>query len=196
MLKKENSMFKKLLTVFCLTIALSPCYASDNTVQVMLTTNMGQIQLELYPDESPETVKNFLSYVEEKYYDGLIFHRVINRFMIQAGGFNEDMTAIEPTREAIKNESANGLKNKKGTIAMARQQNPDSAKAQFYINVVDNWSLDANTHKLGYTVFGKVNSGMNVAEKISKLPTQRVGGFSDVPTATVKILKARIISDK
>ena len=79
---------------------------------------------------------------------------------------------------------------------MARQQNPDSAKAQFYINVVDNWSLDANTHKLGYTVFGKVVSGMNVAEKISKLPTQRVGGFSDVPTATVQILKARIISDK
>ncbi|MDX2464935.1 MAG: peptidylprolyl isomerase [Porticoccus sp.] len=189
-------MLKKLLTVLCLTIALSPCYASDNTVQVMLTTNMGQIQLELYPDKSPETVKNFLSYVEEKYYDGLIFHRVINRFMIQAGGFNEDMTAIEPTREAIKNESANGLKNKKGTIAMARQQNPDSAKAQFYINVVDNWSLDANTHKLGYTVFGKVISGMNVAEKISKLPTQRVGGFSDVPTATVQILKARMISEK
>lgn len=189
-------MFKKICAVLCLTIVLSPCYAKEGSVQIMLTTNMGQIQLELYPEKSPETVKNFLTYVEKKHYDGLIFHRVINRFMIQTGGFNEDLTLIEPAGKAVKNESFNGLKNKKGTIAMARQQDPDSAKAQFYINVADNWNLDAKIHQPGYTVFGKVVSGMNVAEKISRLPTQRVGGFADVPTATVQILKARIIDSK
>jgi len=164
--------------------------------KVLLTTNMGEILLELYPNKAPLTVDNFLTYVEKKYYDGLIFHRVIPGFMIQAGGFNEDISRMTPFGGNIPNESHNGLKNKKYTIAMARTSDPDSARAQFFINVVDNSSLDATSGKAGYAVFGRVIRGMNVAEKISRLPTQRAAGMRDVPTATIKIIKALIIEDK
>jgi cyclophilin family peptidyl-prolyl cis-trans isomerase len=164
--------------------------------KVLLTTNMGEILLELYPNDAPLTVDNFLTYVEKKYYDGLIFHRVIPGFMIQTGGFNEDISRMTPFGGNIPNESHNGLKNKKYTIAMARTSDPDSAKAQFFINVVDNSSLDATSGKAGYAVFGRVIRGMNVAEKISRLPTQRAAGMRDVPTATIKIIKALIIEDK
>ncbi|MDA7737738.1 peptidylprolyl isomerase [Porticoccus sp.] len=164
--------------------------------KVLLTTNMGEILLELYPNKAPLTVDNFLAYVEKKYYDGLIFHRVIPGFMIQAGGFNEDISRMTPFGGNIPNESHNGLKNKKYTIAMARTSDPDSARAQFFINVVDNSSLDATSGKAGYAVFGRVIRGMNVAEKISRLPTQRAAGMRDVPTATIKIIKAIIIEDK
>ncbi len=164
--------------------------------KVLLTTNMGEILLELYPDDAPLTVDNFLTYVEKKYYDGLIFHRVIPGFMIQTGGFNEDISRMTPFGGNIPNESHNGLKNKKYTIAMARTSDPDSAKAQFFINVVDNSSLDATSGKAGYAVFGRVIRGMSVAEKISRLPTQRAAGMRDVPTATIKIIKAVIIEDK
>jgi cyclophilin family peptidyl-prolyl cis-trans isomerase len=189
-------MYKKISIIFFSIFLALPCYAEKNVPQVTLTTNMGEILLELYPESSPVTVKNFLTYVESKYYNGLIFHRVINRFMIQAGGFNENLTRVNPTEKSIKNESSNGLKNKKFTVAMARTQDPDSAKAQFFINVADNRSLDAQSSKPGYAVFGKVIGGMDIAEKISKLPTQRVSGMADVPTATVKIIKARITTDK
>ena len=164
--------------------------------KVLLTTNMGEILLELYPNDAPLTVDNFLTYVEKKYYDGLIFHRVIPGFMIQTGGFNEDISRMTPFGGNIPNESHNGLKNKKYTIAMARTSDPDSAKAQFFINVVDNSSLDATSGKAGYAVFGRVIRGMSVAEKISRLPTQRAAGMRDVPTATIKIIKAIIIEDK
>jgi cyclophilin family peptidyl-prolyl cis-trans isomerase len=164
--------------------------------KVLLMTNMGEILLELYPNKAPLTVDNFLNYVEKKYYDGLIFHRVIPSFMIQAGGFNEDISRMTPFGGNIPNESHNGLKNKKYTVAMARTSDPDSAKAQFFINVVDNSSLDATSGKAGYAVFGKVIRGMSVAEKISRLPTQRAAGMRDVPTATIKIIKAIIIEDK
>ena len=116
--------------------------------------------------------------------------------MIQAGGFNEDISRMTPFGGNIPNESHNGLKNKKYTIAMARTSDPDSARAQFFINVVDNSSLDATSGKAGYAVFGRVIRGMNVAEKISRLPTQRAAGMRDVPTATIKIIKAIIIEDK
>ena len=203
-------MYKKLLfTLFFMVFAqLSFSYEYKDTSanelikkvtknsKVLLTTNMGEILLELYPNDAPLTVDNFLTYVEKKYYDGLIFHRVIPGFMIQTGGFNEDISRMTPFGGNIPNESHNGLKNKKYTIAMARTSDPDSAKAQFFINVVDNSSLDATSGKAGYAVFGRVIRGMNVAEKISRLPTQRAAGMRDVPTATIKIIKAIIIEDK
>lgn len=192
-------MLKKLCTVLCVialsTIALfSPCYAQAKNVQIMISTDQGNIQLELYPEKAPETVKNFLTYINDKYYDGLVFHRVIKGFMIQAGGFDENLNVREPTGEPVVNESFNGLKNEKGTIAMARQYDPNSARSQFYINVVDNWNLDPRTHKPGYTVFGRVISGMEVAEKISKLPTKRAGPMTDVPVTPVHILEAKVIT--
>ena len=203
-------MYKRLLfTLFFMVFAqLSFSYEHKdiNTIEsikkvtknskVLLMTNMGEILLELYPNKAPLTVDNFLNYVEKKYYDGLIFHRVIPSFMIQAGGFNEDISRMTPFGGNIPNESHNGLKNKKYTVAMARTSDPDSAKAQFFINVVDNSSLDATSGKAGYAVFGKVIRGMSVAEKISRLPTQRAAGMRDVPTATIKIIKAIIIEDK
>lgn len=203
-------MYKKLLfTLFFMVFAqLSFSYEYKDTSanesikkvtknsKVLLTTNMGEILLELYPNDAPLTVDNFLTYVEKKYYDGLIFHRVIPGFMIQTGGFNEDISRMTPFGGNIPNESHNGLKNKKYTIAMARTSDPDSAKAQFFINVVDNSSLDATSGKAGYAVFGRVIRGMSVAEKISRLPTQRAAGMRDVPTATIKIIKAVIIEDK
>ena len=203
-------MYKKLLFALFFIIFTQPSFSHEHedvvtgepvakvakNSKVLLTTNMGEILLELYPNEAPLTVDNFLTYVEKKYYDGLIFHRVIRNFMIQAGGFNEDISRMTPFGGNIPNESHNCLKNIKYSIAMARTSDPDSAKAQFFINVVDNSSLDASTGKAGYAVFGKVIRGMNIAEKISRLPTQRAAGMRDVPTATIKIIKARIIKDK
>ena len=187
---------KELSILLFITVLLTPGYTLATPVQVTLTTELGNIQLELYPDKAPKTVKNFLNYVENEYYDGLIFHRVIQGFVIQAGGFDQALIRKEPTGDNVINESFNGLKNAKGTIAMARLQDPDSAKAQFYINVVDNWNLDPRTHQPGYTVFGKVLSGFDVAEKISKVPTQTMGRFANVPVTPVTIIKARITSDK
>lgn len=203
-------MYKKLLFALFFIIFTQPSFSHKHedvvtsesvakvakNSKVLLTTNMGEILLELYPNEAPLTVDNFLTYVEKKYYDGLIFHRVIRNFMIQTGGFNEDISRMNPFGGNIPNESHNGLKNIKYSIAMARTSDPDSAKAQFFINVVDNSSLDASTGKAGYAVFGRVIRGMNIADKISRLPTQRAAGMRDVPTATIKIIKARIIKDK
>jgi cyclophilin family peptidyl-prolyl cis-trans isomerase len=134
---------------------------------VIIETSMGTIKVELYEDKAPVTVKNFLGYVDDKFYDGTIFHRVMGNFMIQGGGFEPGMKQ-KKTKEAIKNESANGLSNKRGTIAMARTPAPDSATAQFYINVVDNDMLDrANAEDgVGYCVFGKVIDGMDAVDKI------------------------------
>ncbi len=177
-------------------LTLSPAYAATNSVRVVLATSMGDIQLELYPDKAPKTVKNFLSYIENKHYDGLIFHRVIRNFVIQAGGFYEDLNPKEPTGKPVINESSNGLKNEKGTIAMARQQAPNSARAQFYINVANNWGLDPRQNQPGYTVFGRVLTGLEVAEQISNVPTATVGRHANVPITPVTIIKATISSDK
>ena len=191
-------MLKKLCTVSCLmvllfTATLMPCYATPSAVQIMIKTDQGNIELELFPDKAPKTVKNFLFYVNENYYDGLVFHRVIEGFMIQAGAFDKDLNIREPKGEPVMNESFNGLKNAKGTIAMARKSDPNSAKSQFYINVVDNFFLDPRTHKPGYTVFGRVISGMEVAEKISKLATKKSGHMDDVPVTPIHILEAKVI---
>ncbi len=155
---------------------------------VVIDTNMGTIKVELFPDKAPVTVKNFLQYVADKHYDGLIFHRVISDFMIQGGGFEPGMKERK-TREPIKNESDNGLSNVRGTIAMARTSVPDSATSQFFINVKDNTFLDKAQarDKVGYCVFGRVIEGMAVVDKIRAVKTGSKKGFDDVPVEDVII---------
>jgi cyclophilin family peptidyl-prolyl cis-trans isomerase len=164
--------------------------------QVLLETSMGNILLGFYPDQAPLTVENFLSYVEDGYYDGLIFHRVIPDFMIQAGGHEADLVMRESEREPIRNESDNGLKNERGTLAMARTGAPHSASSQFFINLVDNSFLDYGAQgpdQWGYAVFGKVVEGMNVVDAIAAVPTGSAGGMQDVPREPVTILSATIV---
>lgn len=154
---------------------------------VVMETNLGTVKIELNPEKAPITVKNFLQYVDDKFYDGTIFHRVIENFMIQGGGFEQGMKE-KKTRDPIKNESPNGLSNTRGTIAMARTQVLDSATGQFYINVKDNsQSLD----RPRYCVFGKVIEGMDVVDKIKKVETGSKGGHDDVPTQDVVIKSIR-----
>lgn len=154
---------------------------------VAMETSMGTIEIELYADKAPETVKNFLQYVDDGFYSGTIFHRVIDGFMIQGGGFTEDMTQ-KPTRSPIKNEATNGLKNERGTIAMARTMVVDSATSQFFINVVDNPFLNhVDKNQYGYAVFGKVVAGMDVVDKIKAVPTTVKKGHENVPVTPVVI---------
>lgn len=167
--------------------------AQSSAPRVTLETTLGNIVLELDAQRAPRTVDNFLQYVREGHYAGTIFHRVIADFMIQGGGFTPDMQQ-KPTRTPIPLESHNGLKNVRGTIAMARTNVPDSATAQFFINVKDNDFLDqANARDgHGYAVFGKVVSGMDVVDKIRTVPTTRRGMHADVPAQPVTILKATL----
>jgi len=162
-------------------------------MNVLLTTNHGQITLELDADKAPKTVENFLSYVKSGHYDGTIFHRVIDGFMIQGGGFSPDMRQ-KPTEDNVENEANNGLTNDRYTIAMARTSDPHSASAQFFINVSDNDFLNyPGSDGWGYCVFGKVTSGAEVVDKIGKVDTGRRSMFSDVPTEDVIIEKAEIV---
>ena len=155
---------------------------------LIVSTSMGDIKIALYEKEAPETVKNFLAYVNDKFYDGTIFHRVIPGFMIQGGGFTPDMDQKQ-TKPSIKNESSNGLKNDTYTLAMARTSVPDSATSQFFINVKSNDFLNKASAQdgVGYAVFGKVIDGMDVVNKIEKVATGRKGQHSDVPVEPVVI---------
>ena len=172
---------------------------AEGSPKVSLQTNQGTIEIELNRDKAPLSVDNFLTYVREGYYEGVIFHRVISTFMIQGGGFDKTFTKKD-THAPIKNEANNGLSNKRGTIAMARTSDPHSASAQFFINTVDNNSLDHTSETMrgwGYAVFGKVTKGMDVVDKIRAIPTGAQGPFpSDVPTTAVIIEKATILEDK
>ncbi len=162
---------------------------------VKLTTNHGDIVIELDAEKAPETVKNFLAYVEAGHYDNTIFHRVINGFMIQGGGFEPGMKQ-KATQAPVKNEANNGLKNDAGTIAMARTQDPHSATAQFFINVADNDFLNfkaENVQGWGYCVFGKVSEGMDVIEKIKGVKTGNAGFHQDVPKEDVVIQRAEVV---
>lgn len=162
---------------------------------IKLHTTLGTISLELNAEKAPNTVANFLEYARAGHYDGTIFHRVIDGFMIQGGGFTPDMQQ-RPTREAIENEAANGLRNTRGTIAMARTQAPHSATAQFFINVVNNTPLDYRAPDLqgwGYCVFGEVTEGMDVVDKIRAVKTGRRGFYQDVPVEDVIIERVEII---
>ncbi|RMF20864.1 MAG: peptidyl-prolyl cis-trans isomerase [Deltaproteobacteria bacterium] len=161
---------------------------------VVMKTNRGAIEIELYPDKAPATVENFLAYVDSGFYDGTIFHRVIKDFMIQGGGYDTNKQR-KPTRPPIKNEADNGLKNEVGTIAMARTSDPDSATAQFFINVKDNAFLDFQSKTprgWGYAVFGRVVKGMDVVRAIENTPTKNEGGaFQNLPAEMVVIESVR-----
>jgi peptidyl-prolyl cis-trans isomerase B (cyclophilin B) len=157
---------------------------------VVIETSMGKIKVELKEEKAPGTVKNFLRYVDDKFYDGTIFHRVISNFMIQGGGYEPGLKQ-KITREAIKNECANGLANERGTIAMARTSEPDSATAQFFINVVDNAFLDQRDDNAGYCVFGRVIDGLDVVDKIVAVKTAARGMARDVPVEDVIIKSIR-----
>jgi peptidyl-prolyl cis-trans isomerase B (cyclophilin B) len=164
--------------------------------RVALETSKGKIVLELYPNRAPKTVENFLQYVHSGFYNGVIFHRVIPGFMIQGGGFTPDMTQ-KPTKASIPNEADNGLLNERGTIAMARTNDPNSASAQWFINVADNRSLDFKSKTVqgwGYAVFGKVVEGMDVADAIVAVKTSSKGQFSDVPVEPITIKKASVVT--
>ena len=164
---------------------------------VEIDTSMGAIVIELNEEKAPKTVENFLNYVKSGHYDGTIFHRIIDGFMIQGGGMDAEMNE-KATNAPVENEADNGLKNDKGTIAMARTQDPHSATSQFFINVKDNDFLNhsgKNMQGWGYTVFGKVTSGMDVIEKMRGVPTGRFGMHADVPKEPVVINSATIISE-
>ena len=164
---------------------------------VMMTTTVGPITIELDADSAPKTVENFLSYVAGGFYDGTIFHRVIDNFMIQGGGFTADMEQ-KSTQAPIENEANNGLKNQRGTIAMARTQDPHSATAQFFINVQDNDFLNhtgENMQGWGYAVFGKVTDGEGVLDKIRGVQTGSQAGHQDVPVEPIIIESVAIIND-
>ena len=174
-----------------------PAGAGDKNPVVLMKTSMGDIKIELNEKKAPITVKNFLEYVDAKFYDGVVFHRVIPDFMIQGGGFTPGMKEKQ-TRAPIKNEAGNGLTNERGTLAMARTSVPDSASAQFFINLKTNAFLDrANAKdKVGYAVFGKVIAGMDVVDKIAQVETGNRGGHDDVPLKDVLIKSVRRVETK
>ncbi len=162
---------------------------------VLISTNLGDIKVELNGKKAPVTVDNFLAYAREGFYDGVIFHRVIPGFMIQTGGFTEGMVQ-KPTRQPIDNEAKNGLLNKRGSLAMARTSDINSATSQFFINLADNGFLDHGQRDYGYAVFGEVVEGMDVVDKIGAVETGVVEHFSDVPTTSVVIRSVKILEDE
>jgi cyclophilin family peptidyl-prolyl cis-trans isomerase len=170
--------------------APAPAPAAASPV-VVLETSMGNIKITLNQAKAPGSVANFLEYVKAGHYNGTIFHRVIPDFMIQGGGMDGSM-AERPTRKPIRNEGRNGLRNSRGTVAMARTADPDSATAQFFISVRDNHRLDYGISGAGYAVFGEVTEGMDVVDKIAAVPTTRKGQLDDVPVTPVVIKKARL----
>ena len=173
---------KQLICLFLFTL----CSLSAFATQVKITTNLGNIEVELYDKQAPITVTNFLSYVEGGYYSGTIFHRVMPGFMIQGGGFTKDL-AQKSTKGPIQYEGQNGLYNDRGTLAMARTSTPNSATSQFFINHVDNPFLNHGVQGYGYTVFGKVTKGIEVVDKIAAQSTGNVGPYQNVPHTPVII---------
>jgi len=195
-----RSLFRMVLVITVSLFLTLPLTAQNNkhNPKVVLNTNMGEIELELYPAKAPVSVKNFLSYVKSGFYNGTIFHRVISGFMIQGGGYDVNLNK-KPTRSPIVNEAGNGLKNYRGTIAYARTNVVNSATSQFFINLVDNHFLDHKNNTpsgFGYAVFGKVIRGMGVVDKIGKVKTGIKKGMRDVPLKPVVILSAKVVGEK
>ncbi len=181
-----NKLFSRLLLAVLISLA-SVSLAYAETTKVLMKTNMGNIEIELNGDKAPVSVKNFLRYADEGFYNGTIFHRVINGFMIQGGGFSQDLRRKKGHSE-IKNEAKNGLKNRRGTIAMARTNRPHSATSQFFINHVDNNNLDYPSFDgWGYAVFGKVTKGMQTVDKIADVHIKTKYGMQNVPVEPVII---------
>jgi cyclophilin family peptidyl-prolyl cis-trans isomerase len=193
-----NFLFNALLAVmFTLPVLALAQHETQQEapLRAVMATSMGEIQLELLPEKAPLTVENFVSYAEEGFYDGTIFHRVIADFMIQGGGFTPELQK-KSTREPIQNEANNGLSNRRGTIAMARLPTPHSATAQFFINVETNMRLDyQDRDNWGYAVFGQVVSGMDVVDRIRAVPTHTVRGRRDVPVEPVVIESVTIVRE-
>jgi len=190
---RPGSLFTGLLLASLMVVS-SLSTAAEQAPRVRLETTMGNIVLELDSVRAPATVANFLTYVNDGFYDGTIFHRVIDGFMIQGGGYTADFSRKQ-TRTPIKNEADNGLKNTRGSIAMARTRDPHSASAQFFINVVDNAALDhtaPDARGWGYAVFGQVVEGMDVVDKIRSQSTGVQAGFRDVPRKTITITHAAV----
>lgn len=188
----KNS-FKWVLVV--VSVMLSSWLHAEANPKVAMTTSKGDIVIELDAAKAPLSVKNFLDYVNSGFYDGLVFHRVINGFMIQGGGFSASMQE-KTTNAPIANESRNGLTNDRGTIAMARTNNPNSATSQFFINLVDNVPLNPSVGRHGYAVFGKVVEGMDVVDAIAKVQTGMKGMHRDVPVEPVVIKKAVVVAEQ
>ncbi len=194
-------MYRLFIGLFALLFSINAAAAPDDAVQssnsataplVELKTDLGTIVIQLYAEKAPRTAENFLTLVNNGFYDGVIFHRVIPGFVAQAGGYTFDFQR-KPEQATVVNESASGLKNERGTVAMARTSDPDSASTQFYINLQDNPSLNATDKKPGYTVFGKVILGFDVAEKIAAEPRGQFRPFPDAPNVPVRILQASVI---
>jgi peptidyl-prolyl cis-trans isomerase A (cyclophilin A) len=189
----------RILVVFTLLTALScqlswaePAQTTDTSVAnptIRMVTNQGDIELVLFQDKAPVSVENFLTYVEAKHYEGTVFHRVINGFMVQGGGYTKDGNQRATLPEII-NEARNGLKNTRGTLAMARRRNPDSATSQFFINLVDNGFLDHGRRGFGYAVFGEVTSGMDVVDKIAQVETDS----GNWPLEPVELIRVEVLS--
>jgi cyclophilin family peptidyl-prolyl cis-trans isomerase len=177
------------LMVGVLTMTAVPVQAADDNPRVRLQTSKGIIDVELFAEQAPKTVANFLRLVDQDFYNGLIFHRIIAGFVIQTGGYDAGMNYREPPGN-VENESSNGLENTAGTLSMARLADPDSANAQFYINIADNTHLNARPGQPGYTVFGRVVDGMDVVTEIELSDTTRKAGMSDVPTNAIVIESA------
>ncbi|BAO44258.1 peptidylprolyl isomerase [Thiolapillus brandeum] len=184
---------QRILLSLILLLTLSAAAMAEDT-KVLMETSKGNIELALDAEKAPVSVANFLRYVDEGFYDGTIFHRVISGFMIQGGGMGEDMQK-KPTHEPIKNEANNGLSNKRGTIAMARTRDPDSATSQFFINHKNNPNLDFPNYG-GYAVFGKVTKGMEVVDAIAATPTGVKDGRRDVPLETIFIKSIKRVEPK
>jgi cyclophilin family peptidyl-prolyl cis-trans isomerase len=192
-----------LVSVVAAVLGVRPASAANPVVEIK--TSMGTIKVELFEDKAPTTVKNFLQYTEDKFFDGTVFHRVIPDFMIQGGGFEKGFSAAKTpaeaqakqkkTRDPIQNESNNGVSNTRGTLAMARTNDPNSATAQFFINLKDNTFLDKAEarDKVGYCVFGKVIEGMDVVDKIKGVKTTTVARFENVPAGDVVIESVRVV---
>ncbi len=199
-----NSVTKRVSTHFIAAILLIGFMSSQSFAagksnpQLEIQTSQGNFVIELYPEKAPKTVANFLQYVNIDFYKGTIFHRVINNFMIQGGGFMRDMTE-KPTNAPIINEANNGLLNELGTISMARTNDPDSATSQFFVNLTNNQFLNYSNPSpelMGYCVFGKVISGLDVVQKIGITPTTSVAGYSDVPVKAITIKSVKVINAK
>lgn len=182
-------MLKEIALGLAVVMSSSTLMAANTHMQIK--TSMGNIEIELFDDKAPISAKNFKSYVQSNFYNGTIFHRVIPGFMVQGGGMDAKMTEKQ-TKAPIQNESSNGLKNERGTLAMARTNNPNSASSQFFINVENNDFLNKAPGNAGYAVFAKVTKGMDIVDKIVKVPTGRFGMHQDVPKNPVKIISVTI----
>ncbi len=186
----------RLIAAGVVLLVASACSASEEPhkpaapggkILVTLKTSLGDVRIELDSERAPISVENFLAYVDDGFYDGTVFHRVIPNFMVQGGGFDSDMKE-KSTRPSIENEAKNGLKNETGTLAMARTSDPDSASSQFFINLVDNDFLNNGSRDFGYAVFARVVGGMDVVEKIAGVPTGNSGGHQNVPLDPVTVV--------